>query len=110
VLDEVMEDADDKIRLAAAKDVLDRTGHGAVRKSEVNLSVTSGGVDVDAEIERRLSGGLDIVQEDIEDEEQAALPAPVSIDDALDALSFTHQDDTPTSSGMPGIPLKRARE
>jgi hypothetical protein len=48
---------DDKTRLAAAKDLLDRGGHGAVRKVEQGQPGAFAQLDVDTEIERMLSGG-----------------------------------------------------
>lgn len=50
---------DDKTRLAAAKDILDRAGHGAVRKSEVGGPGAFGQLNVDEQIERMLSRGGD---------------------------------------------------
>jgi hypothetical protein len=48
---------DDKTRLAAAKDLLDRGGHGAVKKLEQGQPGAFAQVDVDAQIERMLSRG-----------------------------------------------------
>lgn len=48
---------DDKVALAAAKDILDRAGHGAVHKHEVGGPGAF--ADVDSDIERLLSGGED---------------------------------------------------
>lgn len=45
---------DDKIGLAAAKDLLDRAGHGAVNKNlNINAEVNAG-MDIDEQIEQML--------------------------------------------------------
>lgn len=49
--------SDDKTQLAAAKDILDRAGHGAVKKSEIGGPGAFALLDVDSQIERMLSEG-----------------------------------------------------
>ncbi len=108
VLEEVLdESSDDKVRISAARDILDRAGHGAVKKSQVDMTVTSGGVDVDDDIERMLAGKVvqpPTAELDGQLDELTA-PADDAVDDAATA-ALTHVDDMPHDGGMPGIPPK----
>ena len=51
----VLDAKDDKTQLAAAKDVLDRAGHGATSKHEVGGPGAFALLDVDGQIERMLA-------------------------------------------------------
>lgn len=68
---QIMRDGDDdRVELAAAKDILDRAGYGAVQRS-LNVTVNISGVDVDQEIESMLA-------------RRAELRAGVTDDDPID--------------------------